>query len=121
MLFINWRKHLRRLFAPARVLPASRKRRLPPTLEALEDRLAPASSITVIPGLNGSGSLDPFLTGSGGTVLASDGGAAPGTLSTGALATITSTSNISVTAQTSITFNDLASQGGALNLATAAG
>src|SRR5207248_10203661 len=59
--------------------------------------------------------------GSGGTVLASDGGAAPGTLSTGALASIAGSNNISVTAQTSVTFNDLASQGGSLNLQTMAG
>src|SRR5262245_9819648 len=87
-----------------------RPRRLPLRLEQLEDRQAPATSITIVPGLSGTGSLDPFLTGSGGAVLSTDGGAAPGTLSTGALSSVASTNNISVTAQTSITFNDLSSQ-----------
>ncbi|MFL5339601.1 MAG: hypothetical protein ACJ8F7_05475 [Gemmataceae bacterium] len=92
-----------------------------PRLQLLEDRTAPASSIAIIAGVNGTGSLDGFLTGSGGTVLATDGGAAPGTLSTGALAAIPGANDISVTAQSSITFNDLASGGGVLNLTTSAG
>src|SRR5262245_596157 len=65
--------------------------------ETLEDRTTPASSITILPGLAGSGSLDAILTGSGGIVLASDGGALPGSLSTGALASIPGTNNISIT------------------------
>src|SRR5262249_55556745 len=89
--------------------------------ETLEDRTTPASSITVIPGLAGSGSLDSVLTGSGGTILVSDGGSAPGSISTGALSSIPGSNNISITAAGPITFNDLASQGGALALATGAG
>src|SRR5207302_10735205 len=80
---------------------------VPPWLEALEDRLTPATSITILPGAAGSGTLDTFLIASGGTVAASDGGSAPGTLSTGALASIGAANNISVTAQTSISFDDI--------------
>src|SRR5204863_468195 len=53
----------------------------------------------------------------GGTVAASDGGGTPGTLSTGALASIGAANNISVTAQTSIAFADI----GAFTLQTALG
>ena len=96
----------------------------PPTTlgcESLEDRTTPASSITVVPGLAGSGSLDTALINSGGIITVGDGGAAPGTVSTGALASIPAANNISVTAAGPITFNDLASVGGTLALATAAG
>src|SRR5262249_12314162 len=58
-----------------------RQSRCRPWLEALEDRLAPASTITLIKGASGTGSLDAVLTSSHGTVLASDGGNNPGTLS----------------------------------------
>src|SRR5262249_44435930 len=62
-----------------------------------------------------------FLSPTDGTILTTDGGANPGTVSTGALASVNSNVNISVTAQTSITFNDLISQGSTLNLATGTG
>src|SRR5215212_5250223 len=100
------------------------KRATSPTrlaVERLEDRATPASTITVIPALAGVGSLDGFLTGSGGIVAVADGGSNPGTLSTGALASVAGANNISVTAQSSITFNDLAAVGGTLALQTAAG
>jgi hypothetical protein len=89
--------------------------------ETLEDRTTPASSITIIPGLAGSGSLDATLTGSGGTILASDGGSLPGSISTGALGSIPASNNISITAAGPITVNDLASQGGTLALLTGSG
>src|SRR5262245_1150421 len=78
-----------------------------PWLEALEGRTLPATTITIVPGAAGSGSLDAFLLQSGGTVAAADGGNAPGTLSTGALTSVAAASTIRVTAQAGITFNDL--------------
>src|SRR5690242_18664856 len=89
--------------------------------QTLDDRTTPPPSITVLPGLPGSGSPGAPLTGSGGTILATDGGGVPGSISTGALAAIPSSNNISVTAAGPITFNDLASQGGTLGLLTGAG
>ena len=40
----------------------ARGKRYQPALERLEDRLAPATSISVIPGAAGAGSLDGFLS-----------------------------------------------------------
>src|SRR5262249_28962531 len=120
------RLSLSRLLRPFRRSPRRPQRPLrswpsrPLEVMQFEDRVLPASSITVIPGLSGSGNLDSFLIGSGGSVTHPYGGASPGTLSTGALAAIPAVNNISVTAQTSITFNDLTSQGGTLNLPTSA-
>src|SRR5262249_30788209 len=88
-----------------------------PRLEALEDRLAPATTITVVVGGISSGTLDGFLSPTDGTITAADGGAAPGSVSTGALLAVNATTDISVTAQTSIVFNDL---GGTLTLQTGA-
>jgi hypothetical protein len=91
-----------------------------PRLEALEDRLAPASTINIIAAASG-GTLDATFTGSGhGTILASDGGNAVQTLSTGAL-TSASVQDINVTAQSAINFPDLTSVGGSLALPEAAG
>ncbi|HTK76825.1 MAG TPA: hypothetical protein VL371_16280, partial [Gemmataceae bacterium] len=74
----------------------------------LEDRALPASSITVIFGANGSGSLDAFLFDTTpGVIAAADGGGNPGTLSVSALRAVDSTINISVTSTNGITFNDL--------------
>src|SRR5207244_1471598 len=74
---------------------AARRRKQPrpfPRLEVLEDRLAPATSITVIPGAAGSGTLDHFLDATHGTItVADDPGDAAATLSTGALAGVGST------------------------------
>ena len=86
-------------------------------LERLEDRLAPATAITVIVGPPGSGSLDGFLSAVNGTLNPGDGGNNPGTLSTGALAGVGSGVNINIQAQNSIAFNDL---GGTLSLQTGA-
>jgi hypothetical protein len=85
----------------------------------LEDRTVPATSISIVSGANGSGSLDSLLfDASPGVILGADGGSVAGTLSSGALAAVTSTTNISITAQTSITINNLA---GTLALQTTAG
>jgi hypothetical protein len=87
-------------------------------LERLEDRLAPASSITIFAGAAGTGTLDGFLSATDGTITTADGGSTPGTLSSSALGGVNSTTNISISAQTSITFNVL---GGTLGLNTGAG
>src|SRR5205085_70345 len=68
----------------------------PLRLERLEDRTAPATNITVVPGLAGDGSLDMFLSATDGTVTTADGGAVPGSISTGALAAVNATTNISI-------------------------
>src|SRR5262245_30097749 len=86
-----------------------------PALERLEDRLVPASSITIIPGTTGAGSLDGFLSAADGTIATADGGAVAGTISSGALAAIGANVDINITATDSITFNDL---GGTLTLQT---
>ena len=86
--------------------------------EPLERRRLLASSIVVIPGAAGSGSLDGFLSPTDGTITVADGDSVPGTISSGALAAVNATTNISIIAQASITFNDL---GGTLALQTAAG
>jgi hypothetical protein len=99
-----------------RVPRAAQRPRL--RLEYLEDRLAPASSITVVQGAAGSGSLDSFLSPTNGTLNPADGGNNPGTLSTGALTQVGPGVDISIGAQASITFNDL---GGTLALQTGPG
>ncbi len=94
-----------------------------PWLERLEDRIAPATDITVVLGMAGTGSLDHFLSATNGTITTAD---APGdtaaTLSSGALAEVGSGpvgsgTAISIAATTAITFNDV----GVLNLLTATG
>src|SRR5262249_37655388 len=93
-------------------------RRRTPGVEVLEDRTVPASTITIVPGAAGSGSLDSFLLQFGGRVSENDGGTNPGTLSTGALTSVAASGDISVSARAGITFNDL---GGTLGLATQRG
>jgi uncharacterized protein YjdB len=91
----------------------------PLRLEQLEDRTLPASTITVVVGANGSGSLDGFLfDATPGVIATADGGNSPGTVSTGALTAVASGTDISVTAQNGISFNDLA---GTLALQTGLG
>src|SRR5262245_22057059 len=77
--------------------------------EWLEQRTLLASDITIVEGALGSGSLDSFLGPTHGTILAGDGGASPGTVSTGALAGVGAAVNISITAQGSIAVNNLTS------------
>ncbi len=114
MSLLAW---LRRLAAPTNPKNAARARRprsrwdvALPRLEALEDRLAPATIINIIVGTVNSGSLDTIFLGSShgapGIITASDGGNAPGTLSTGALISL-APQDISVTAQQQINFPDV--------------
>jgi hypothetical protein len=85
----------------------------------LEDRTVPANIINIVPGANGSGSLDSFLfDASPGTITTADGGANPGTVSAGALLAVAPSTDISVAALDSIIVNDL---GGTLTLTQAAG
>src|SRR5438552_3213902 len=101
---------------PAR-LP-SRRQRLPMWLEQLEARLAPATAITVLPGPSGSGSQDPAFLASNGQLLFAAPNVGGNTLSTGALAAVTATSDIVVQATDHISFSDL---GGTLTLQTGPG
>src|SRR5262249_18812390 len=98
--------------------PRNSRRKLPPlAVLRLEDRTLPASTITVVVGANGSGSLDGFLfDATPGIVAGTDGGNSPGTLSAGALAAVPPGTSISVMAQNGINFNDV---GGTLTLQTA--
>jgi hypothetical protein len=113
----KWLDRWSRLFEgrkPSRRTPAANR----PTLERLEDRLAPANNITVIVGAAGTGTLDHFLTASNGTINVSDDpGDNAATLSQGALQGVGASINISIAAASSITFNDL----GTLSLQTGAG
>jgi hypothetical protein len=120
MSLLAW---LRRLANPttAKARPAAPRRRSRwdlalPRLEALEDRLAPASVINVTVGSNTSGSADAKFTSQNGTLNAIDFSGQVVTLSTGALTSIAATNSISVTAQSSITFPDFATGGGTLAL-----
>src|SRR5262249_14496852 len=93
--------------------------RSPLALERLEDRLAPATNISVVVGAAGAGSLDHFLDATHGTITtADDPRHAAATLSPGAPARVNSTTNISIAADSKITFNNL---GGTLNLQTGLG
>jgi hypothetical protein len=103
--------------SPAR--PRSRWPRRPLLfLEPLEDRLAPATSITVVPGASGSGSQDAAFLANNGQLLFNAPDAGGNTLSTGALTSIAATNDIVVQATDHITFNDL---GGTLTLQTGTG
>src|SRR5262249_46433321 len=119
----NW---FRRLLGIGSKKSSARKRhqtrsgraRVRPFLEPLEDRIAPATNITVIGGAAGTGSLDQFLSATDGTIAVTD---APGdvaaTLSVGALQGVGSGVAISITADSNITFNNI----GTLNLLTGLG
>jgi len=76
-------------------------------IETLECRVNPASTITILD--SGIGTLDGFLSPTDGTLLASDGGNVPGTLSRAALQGVNSTTDISIASQGSITFDALSS------------
>lgn len=90
----------------------------PLRLERLEDRLAPATDITIFNGQAGTGSLDFLLTGGNSTINATDGPPGPASLSTGALQGLSGINDIHISAENSITFNDL---GGTLLLPNVAG
>src|SRR5947209_18570162 len=80
-----------RLRRPAR-LPFFRSR--PVWVERLEDRLAPAANVTILPGASGSGALDATFLGHGGQLLFADPDVGGDTLSVGALQSVGSASNI---------------------------
>src|SRR5438270_8703344 len=80
-----------------------RRPRFAPRVERLEDRTLLATSITVVPGVAGTGTLDGFLSATDGTITTADGGAAPGTLSSGALAGVGANVDIDIAASTDIT------------------
>ena len=87
-------------------------------LERLEDRLAPATNISIITGAAGAGTLDHFLSATQGTITtADDPGDTAATLSVGALQGVGPGVNVSIAADATIHFNDL----GALNLQTGTG
>jgi hypothetical protein len=87
-------------------------------LERLEDRLAPATNITIITGAAGAGTLDHFLNATHGTITtADDPGDTAATLSVGALEGVGAGATISITADAKIHFNDI----GALALQTGTG
>src|SRR5207247_1233065 len=104
MLFPSWRRWLSlfsRTAAPSRKGKARQTRPGPYhslTLERLEDRLAPATSITILPGASGSGSQDSAFLASSGQLLFSAPDVGLNTLSTGALASIGPTRDIVVQA-----------------------
>jgi hypothetical protein len=128
-MFINgWRRWLKGSSPTetgarkARRLPLRQTRRSRPSLEYLEDRLAPATSITIL--ASGMGSLDSALVANSGVITVNNGaggGTQAETLSRGALMGLAATTDISITARTSILFNDLTSVGGTLPLATTNG
>src|SRR5262249_30958722 len=120
---LSWLSTCGRVISKRRVAKAGsgrqQRRRAALLLERLEDRLGPATNITIITGAAGSGTLDHFLSATQGTIATTDDpGDTAATLSTGAMAGVGSAVPISIAATNSISFNDL---GGTLSLQTAAG
>jgi hypothetical protein len=120
MFGTTWRHWLKRLSRTVRS-GGPQHRRKPPQgrrleMERLEDRLAPATNITII--ATGTGNLDHFLSASNGTITtANDPGDTAATLSVGALEGVGPGVTISITADATIHFNDL----GTLALQTGTG
>ena len=79
-----------------------RTRRL--ACEQLEDRVVPATLISIVTGAAGTGTLDAFLSATDGTINATDSAGIAGSISQGALQTVGAGIQISITAETSITF-----------------
>ncbi len=94
----------------------------PLVLENLEDRIAPASDITII--TSGVGSLDSVLAAHNGVITITDGangGTQAETISVSALKALPGTDNINIAARNNISFNDLTPVGGTLGLLTSTG
>ncbi len=91
-------------------------------LENLEDRIAPASDITII--TSGVGSLDSVLAAHNGVITITDGangGTQAETISVAALKALPATDNINIAARNNISFEDLTPVGGTLGLLTSTG
>jgi hypothetical protein len=121
MSLLAWLRRLANPTAPKARRPAGKRPRSPwdralPRLETLEDRLAPASIVNVVVGASGSGNADSTFLAHNGTLAAGDLPNQVVNLSTGALTSIGANGDISVTAQTAITFADFATGGGSLAL-----
>lgn len=107
----RWKKWLSQLAQFIRWQPTPRphyRHHRPLWLEALEDRVTPASTITVIATVPGS--LDAVLVANNGIIKPTDGangGTQPETLSATALSSIGPMNAINVAARTSIAFNAL--------------
>ena len=91
-----------------------------PNLVQLESRDVPATIITILD--SGAGTLDGFLSATDGTIAAADNAGVAGSVSRAALQGVNATTNISITAETSIVVNNLTSalglQSGSSNSAT---
>ncbi len=87
-----------------------------PNLVQLESRDVPATIITILD--SGAGTLDGFLSATDGTIAATDNAGVAGSVSRAALQGVNATTNISITAETSIVVNNLTST---LALLTGAG
>src|SRR5437879_1494201 len=115
-LLRRWIKNRLSLGNPRKKTAPRNKTRL--LLEALENRVVPATNITILATANGTGTLDGFLSPVKGTITtADDPGDPAATLSRGALESVGAGVPISITADNAISFNDL----GALNLQTGGG
>jgi len=102
--FSRWVKELFSKDVAAKMVKTkSTSRRL--DCEQLEDRVVPATIITIMAGVAGSGSLDSFLSTIDGTINATDSAGLAGSISQGALQTVGAGIQISITAETSITFD----------------
>jgi hypothetical protein len=116
----SWQRWLKQVFrANSTPTRSKRENRRRPRLEALEDRIAPASSITIVAA--GQGSLDATFAANKGTILVTDGrsnGTQDETLSAAALTSLPGTNDISITARGSIDFQN---RSGTLSLPTEAG
>ncbi|HEV3116468.1 MAG TPA: hypothetical protein VGY58_05410, partial [Gemmataceae bacterium] len=115
-LLRRWMKNRLSLGNPRKKTAPRNKTRL--LLEALENRVVPATNITILATANGTGTLDAILSPVNGTITtADDPGDPAATLSRGALENVGPGVTISITADNTISFNDL----GALNLQTGGG
>ena len=100
----SWSRMVSRLFRKPLAKPVVR--RVPSLrIESLEDRVVPATVITILD--NGVGTLDGFLSATDGTITPADDAGIAGTLSRAALQGVNPGVNISITAETQIVFGDL--------------
>jgi hypothetical protein len=118
VMAFSWIARNKRLFRKEEFSRRNTQRKHKLFVERLEDRLAPATNITIIQGVAGTGSLDHFLSSTNGTItIADDPGDTAATLSAGALSGVGTGVAISIAADNALTFQDL----GALSLQTGLG